>query len=62
MRYYRLQQQHTKGHPMASTYDVIVDTPKYHRQGKVKLELSGDTARAHLDITDGGSHTQRQGL
>lgn len=40
---------------MASTYDVIVDTPKYHRQGKVKLELSGDTARAHLDITDVGS-------
>jgi hypothetical protein len=55
MRYYRLQQQHTKGHPMASTYDVIVDTPKYHRQGKVKLELSGDTACAHLDITDVGS-------
>ena len=40
---------------MASTYDVIVDTPKDHRQGKVKLELSGDTARAHLDITDVGS-------
>ncbi len=52
---------------MASTYDVIVDTPKYHRQGKVKLELSGDTARAHLDITDvgiarRGGHAQRQGL
>lgn len=40
---------------MPSTYDVIVDTPKYHRQGKVKLELKGDTAWAHLDITDVGS-------
>lgn len=40
---------------MASTYDVIVDTPKYHRQGKVKLEFKGDKAQAHLDITDVGA-------
>lgn len=40
---------------MASAYDVIVDTPKYHLQGKAKLELLGEMARAHLDITDVGS-------
>ena len=41
---------------MASTYDVIVDTPKYHRQGKGEPQLSwAQTARAHLDITDVGS-------
>ena len=40
---------------MPSSYDVIIDTPKYHLQGKVKLELKGDSAQAQLDITDWGS-------
>lgn len=40
---------------MASTYDVIVDTPKYHLQGKASLELLGESAHARLDITDVGS-------
>lgn len=40
---------------MSSTYDVIIDTPKYHRQGKMKLELKGGTAQAHLEIFEAGT-------
>ena len=39
---------------MADTYDVVINTPKYHRVGKLELSLNGDTAAAHLDITDEG--------
>lgn len=39
---------------MADTYDVVINTPKHHRVGKLALTLQGDTAVAHLDITDEG--------
>lgn len=38
---------------MAQTYDVIVDTPKVHRQGKLLLMPAGETMDARLEITDG---------
>lgn len=38
---------------MAQGYDVIVDTPKYHRQGKLTLTPNGETMNARLTITDG---------
>lgn len=38
---------------MAQGYDVIVDTPKYHRQGKLALMPNGETMNARLEITDG---------
>lgn len=38
---------------MAQGYDVIIDTPKYHRQGKLTLMPNGDTMDARLVIADG---------
>lgn len=38
---------------MAQGYDVIVDTPKYHRQGKLLLTPDGELMNARLEVTDG---------
>lgn len=40
---------------MASTYDVIIDTPKYHRQGTVKIITEGERAQVVLDVTEVGA-------
>lgn len=37
---------------MAQTYDVIVDTPRYHYQGKLALTPNGETMNARLEVTD----------
>lgn len=44
---------------MAQTYDVIVDTPKHHYQGKLALSPDGEMMDAKLEIHDVGSVTAR---
>lgn len=40
---------------MAQTYDVVVDTPTHHYQGKLALMPNGETMDARLEITDVGT-------
>ncbi len=37
---------------MGQKYDVVVDTPKYHRLGRAEVTFSKDTALVKLEVED----------
>lgn len=39
---------------MDQKYDVVVDTPKYHRLGSARIKYSKDTVSARLEVEDLG--------
>lgn len=39
---------------MIQTYDIVFDTPKYHRKGTAELVFNKDAAHVRLEVNDFG--------